>query len=247
MKKKEKSNETTVELMRLVDNLASQINELRNQITSMPNTRPTIGTVTSSRSNIIPFPGNKFYANLGMEQNRFRTEHSANLPPILAMPGRPLGKEIPDCRPMLQRDGLILLAWDKRDTEMGEQFTAYWVTSAGIPRFYASKPFSLKDLKSAYPDHKSYAAEDGIEFYGQSAPAYIVHVAPELMMSSPKHKELRTGHINLLKKTGSRVNFNYKFLLKTEKLKKSAAKKSSELSTKAQVEVSRVCPQGQAC
>jgi hypothetical protein len=140
-----------------------------------------------------------------------------NVVPIQALPGVSLPKNIPDCRPMLQRDGLILLGWDIRSTETGERYTAYWVTSVGVARFYASKTLHLNDLSSARPDHKSYAAEDGIEFYGQEAPSCLVHVAPELMMSNPRHKELRLVHINKLKCMGSKVNFNYKYLLKTEK------------------------------
>ena len=160
---------------------------------------------TGYQSNIIPFPNNN------------RTNESSELKPILAKPGQPLPVGIHDFRPVLQRDGLILLAWDKRLTESGERYNAYWVTSTGIPRFYASKPLSPQDFSSARPDHKSYAAEDGIEFHGQKAPVFIVHTAPELMMSNPRHRELRLAHIEKLILQGSKVDFNYKFLLKTEK------------------------------
>ena len=164
-----------------------------------------------SSGKIIFFPGVYEY-NTG-----FKTRWPEVFTPILALPGDSLPDYIPDYRPILQRDGLILLAWDKRITEMGDRYTAYWVTSIGTPRFYASKPLSSIELPSARPDHKSYAAEDGIEFYGQEAPEYMVHVAPELMMSNPRHGELRQIHIDKLKYQGSKVNFNYKYLLKTEK------------------------------
>ena len=138
---------------------------------------------------------------------------------LLAAPGESLPGSLVDYRPLLQRDGLILLSWDKRVTDLGERYTAYWVTSTGIPRFYASKPLSPEDFSAARPNHKSYAAEDGIEFYGQQAPVYIVHVAPELMMSNPQHGALRLAHIQTLKEQGSTVDFDYKYLLKTEKEK----------------------------
>jgi hypothetical protein len=106
-----------------------------------------------------------------------------------------------------------------RVTAMGERYTAYWITSSGTPRFYASEPFCSKEFASARPHHKSYAAEDGIEFYDQKAPAYIVHVAPELMISNPSHKELRKKHIKLLRHLGSKVDFDYKYLLSADKAK----------------------------
>ena len=176
-----------------------------------------------SRSKIIPFPG--------LINHNKKSDFSSPLQkpsgvtPILALPGVPLPAHIPDYRLMLQRDGLILLAWDKRFTEAGDRYTAYWVTSIGIPRFYASKPLRLMDFSHACPDHKSYAAEDGIEFYGQEAPEYLVHVAPELMKSNPQHGELRATHITKLKNQESNVNYNYQYLLKTAKKRSLPSKK----------------------
>jgi hypothetical protein len=178
-----------------------------------------------SKSNIIPFPASRF--NTGCDHGISSTKQPVASLPYLATPDSILPPEITDFRTALQRDGLILLGWDKRFTETGERFTAYWVTSIGIPRFYASKPLLLAEFPLANPDHKSYAAEDGIEFYGQKAPAYIVHLAPELLMSNPGHGELRKAHINMLKLQGSKVNFNYKYLLKTEKNKKIPPEKPS--------------------
>ena len=164
-------------------------------------------------TNIIPFPGQ----GQQMIQGDFRARGNLGAKRILAVPEMQLPHGIPDFRPLLQRDGLILLAWDKRLTEMGERFTAYWVTSTGIPRFYASKHHSHHDFSAARPDHKSYAAEDGVEFFGQEAPDYLVHVAPELMMSNPRHRELRQAHINILLRQGYNVDYGYDYLLTKEK------------------------------
>jgi hypothetical protein len=226
MKKTQDSDDIAAEIKGLVKSLhdlTNEVSRLENQITKLSvashqnassvikNFLPAAARhrteghkIEGSKSNIIPW-----------------TKQSTAALPYLAAPGSSLPFGISDFRPALQRDGLILLGWDKRFTETGERYTAYWVTSAGVPRFYASRPFLLADFPFAKPDHKSYAAEDGIEFYGQKAPAYIVHVAPDLMMSNPKHRELRTDHINMLKNLGSKVNFNYKYLLKTEKSRKS--------------------------
>ena len=172
------------------------------------------GCITTSK--IIPFPG---AVKIKAESGNHGLEKSAPviMAPVMALPGEPIPTGFRDYRSVLQRDGLILLAWDKRVMEKGERYTAYWVTSIGTPRFYASKPLDIVDFPLARPDHKSYAAEDGVEFYGQEAPAYIVHVAPELMMSNPLHAELRLAYIKKLKDLGCEVNFDYKYLLKTEK------------------------------
>jgi len=240
MKKAQDSNEIAAEIEGLVkslQDLASEVSRLENQITKMSvtshqNASSVIKNYSSAfeqsgfasaagrKSNIIPFPGSGISIDSCHESEIPHTKQYLSALSYMAVPGSSLPPKIFDFRPSLQRDGLILLGWDKRFTPTGERYTAYWVTSAGIPRFYASKPFLLEDFPSANPDHKSYAAEDGIEFYGQKAPAYIVHVAPDLMMSNPRHGELRTAHIDMLKNMGSKVNFNYKYLLKTEKKRK---------------------------
>ena len=166
----------------------------------------------TGRPKIIPFPGTGY-----KPPEYTKPKFSEPAMEYMAMPGMPLSPDIHDYRQSLQRDGLILLGWDKRDTEAGERFTAYWVTSTGTARFYASKQYESFNFPMAQPDHKSYAAEDGIEFYGQDAPAYIVHTAPELMMSNPRHGELRTSHISKLKQQGISVDFMYKYLLTYEK------------------------------
>jgi len=167
---------------------------------------------------IIPFPGSE------------RTKSNSCNAPFLASPGMSLPPSIPDFRKFLQRDGLILLGWEKRSSVRGDRYTAYWVTSTGTARFYASMPHAQEDFHNAEPDHKSYAAEDGIEFYGQSPPEYLVHTAPELMMSNPRHGELRLSHIQSLKKEGCNVDFRYKYLLTMEKRRRSAGQKNRKIN-----------------
>jgi len=236
MKKKlQETNEIIIseikELIKSLHDLMNEVSRLENKITKMSfssrqNTssviknilpelkQPGLTAAVNGKSNIIPFSGSSHVSEIP------HTKQYLSSLSYHAAPGNSLPSGISDFRPALQRDGLILLGWDKRFTETGERYTAYWVTSAGIPRFYASRPLHLADFPFANPDHKSYAAEDGIEFYGQKAPAYIVHVAPDLVMSNPRHRELRAAHITMLKNLGSKVNFNYKYLLKTEKNKK---------------------------
>ena len=175
--------------------------------------------VSGFKGNIIPFPGTEPVSDLD-----YSFEEDNELP-YDARPGVILPPEIPDFRPSLQRNGLLLLGWDKRKNEKGERYTAYWVTSTGTARFYASKQYREADFPHAEPDHKSYAAEDGIEFYGQESPDYIVHTAPELMMSNPMHGELRKAHIKALKKEGSGLDFKYSYLLTKERSRNTLARK----------------------
>ena len=191
-------------------------------------------TVKKEKTNIIDFPSLFLSGKHGYSHESVAMESNAKKTQIfIASPGLSLPAHIPDYRPLFQKDGLILLGWDKRITESGERFTAYWVTSTGTARFFASKPCEKENFPLAEPDHKSYAAEDGIEFYGQAAPVYIVHVAPELMMSNPRHGELRTTHINTLLKKGSDINFDYKYLLSREKKRKIKARKKDKLCSEA--------------
>ena len=159
---------------------------------------------------IIPFPG-VYYPATPKKQPLARI--------ILARPGENMPESITDFRPVLQRDGLILLSWDKRLTEKGELYTAYWVTSSGVLRYYASAPVLAEYFPGAVPNHKSYAAEDGVEFYGEINPVYVVHVAPELMMSSPEKAKDRPVHITKLRSMGIGVNFDYVYLLTAERKK----------------------------
>jgi len=240
MKRTQDSNEFAAEIEGLVKNLqdlANEVSKLENQIIKMSveshqNASSVVKnfssafkqselvSATSQKSNIIQFPTSGLTVASSHESEIPHTKQYLSTLSYLAAPGSSLPSGISDFRPVLQRNGLILLGWDKRYTETGERYTAYWVTSAGIPRFYASKPLLLEEFPLANPDHKSYAAEDGIEFYGQKAPEYIVHVAPDLVMSNPMHRELRAAHIDMLISLGSKVNFNYKYLLKTEKKRK---------------------------
>ncbi|MCL2834111.1 MAG: hypothetical protein FWD78_13150 [Treponema sp.] len=136
---------------------------------------------------------------------------------ILGRPGEKLPDSIPDFRPHLQRNGLLLLSWDKRLYRKGALYTAYWVTSAGIHRYYASQALHIENFPQAMPDRKSYAAEDGIDYYGEAGPLYIVHVAPELMMSSQVKKMQRPEHIKKLKALGVQADFTYSYILTREK------------------------------
>jgi len=167
---------------------------------------------------IIPFPGTTIIEKKAAEPEKSRLANNKTTGNVISgKPDEKLPDSIPDFRPYLQRNGLILLSWDKRLYKKGALYTAYWVTSCGIHRYYASLALHIEDFPNAMPDRKSYAAEDGIDYYGETGPVYIVHVAPELMMSSRLKKIQRPEHIQKLKSLGIRVDFNYNYILTREK------------------------------
>jgi hypothetical protein len=122
-----------------------------------------------------------------------------------ALPGEPVPKGIPDMRPLLQRDGLILLGWDYSCY----RYTAYWITSAGWIRIYQSEPVRETDLPAAAPAHLATSHEIG---WGSD---YAVLVAPELF---ERHSSHRTqwyrdleAHIKKLQELGIASDFDYEF------------------------------------
>jgi hypothetical protein len=166
-------------------------------------------TPLREKPNIIPFPVRAPFLP--------RQDRPARAIPIVARPGEPFPQGIPDYRLLLQRDGLILLSWAKRNQH---QYTAYWVTSVGVPRYYASRNVDAEGLVRARPENKSCAADDGMEYYGQKAPEYMVHVAPELIDRNVwRGEDPRPEHIRKLKALGVEVNFNYQYLLTAERRK----------------------------
>jgi hypothetical protein len=219
--------EALKELSNQVQRIENQIREISGRLyaieTAPANEKPASNSegrfTEAGRSNIIPFPvsfGSPVSSEFSTRRRAVRFSYQV---PILAKPGEPLPASIPDFRLSLQRDGLILLSWVKRHTEMGERYTAYWVTSQGINRYYASGALEAEHFVSAVPAHKSYAAEDGIEFYGQDNPAYVVHVAPDLMISRRQAEDNRPEHIKKLRTLGMKADYSYRFLLTRERRK----------------------------
>jgi hypothetical protein len=196
-------SEETVFLERQISRLAGHIDEMKKE--DIP---------AKGRSNIIPFPPRGTMVNAAFAAG---LKYPARPGPIMARPGAPLPQGVPDYRPLLQRDGLILLSWAKRNRN---QYTAYWVTSTGVPRYYASRNVEEGSLARARPDNKSCAADDGKEYYGQKNPEYMVHVAPELIDRNVwRGEDPRPEHIRKLQALGSKVNFNYRYLLTAERRK----------------------------
>jgi hypothetical protein len=203
-------------------NIAGQLYDIEKESAGKKSDSETGTGPGKRKSNIIPFPGSFSRPDSPQTLRYQKSGWFSYQVPILARPGEALPASIPDFRLPLQRDGLILLSWVKKHTEMGERYTAYWVTSQGITRYYASEDLDAGRFASAVPVRKSYAAEDGIEFYGQDNLAYIVHVAPDLMISGRRTGDNRAEHIKNLRNLGMKADYRYRFLLTRERKRRNS-------------------------
>jgi len=224
------------ELSNQAFHIESHIKKIINSLNNLE--KGNIPDISDKKNNIIPFPchftgtkeANEHKTSNNFYKYPFLMNYQRKNPldtPINGRIGELLPSFIPDFRNDLQRDGLILLSWDKRINENGEKFTAYWVTSTGIYRYFASAQLDIKDFPEALPNHKSYAAEDGIDFFGQPKPHYIVHIIPELMMGNRGIIDIRPEYIKILKETGIKIDFDFKYLLTKEKKKFPERRKGS--------------------
>jgi hypothetical protein len=133
-----------------------------------------------------------------------------------------------DLRPLLQRDGLILLSWAIWEGWYGDEsfFRRYivtWVTSQGKASHYATKAVEERELAAAVPKRRG----DALFYRGAYGSRYDLHdysdrtIADYLYLAAPFDLDKKTipGFIRVLKALGSTVDFDHVFSL-------GAAKKS---------------------
>ena len=135
--------------------------------------------------------------------------------PILAPEGTPLPDGFPDLRPMLRRDGLILLSWKRLKPKYidGAVYEVFWMARSSRRRVYGAKLKPEDDISQAMPTEISrwvhaYAG-DRCRWNDPTEVIYWVYVAPEeLVLNGPDPrpeyiKGLETMGIDI----GSDVNF----------------------------------------
>jgi hypothetical protein len=141
---------------------------------------------------------------------------------VSALPGEVLPPEYPDLRPLLQRDGLILLSWAKWNNRppYGLCYRVNWVKSCGQMRRYCSSfYYDFKDIKNEDEfkgimpcQNGDYKWEEGIAgsrvWYSPDDMADIVFLAAPKLNFAP-----RDSFIQKLKEAGIKVNFDYEFSL----------------------------------
>jgi hypothetical protein len=133
-----------------------------------------------------------------------------------------------DLRPLLQRDGLILLSWAiwenwYDDGGFLRRYIVTWVTSQGKARHYATKAVEEQELAGAVPERMG----DVLFYRGAYGSRYdLPHYSDEMIadylyLAAPFDLDKKTipGFVRVLKALGSKVDFDHAFSL-------GAAKKS---------------------
>jgi hypothetical protein len=150
------------------------------------------------------------------------------------MPGEsfPIGHR--DFRPLLQRDGLILLSWALWEDWGGggnllQRYIVTWVASKGRNMRYATRAIPGKELERANPERRA----DALFYKGRFGDYFTANhdhipdriVADYLYLAAPFDLNGKTipGFIRILKALGSTVNFDITYSLTKERAKRSEA------------------------
>jgi hypothetical protein len=150
---------------------------------------------------------------------------------ISVMPGDPFPIGHQDLRPLLQRDGLILLSWAlwedwKGDGSLLQRYVVTWVVSRGKRhRRYATCAMARQELEKANPERLAdsffYKGVYGDRWWATNPSED--RVADYLYLVAPFDLNGKTipGYIQVLKARGSTVDFDCEFTL-TKTLKSNA-------------------------
>jgi hypothetical protein len=128
----------------------------------------------------------------------------------------PYGTDLPegfqDFRPVLQRDGLILICWEKHTSKEGAFFNILWAKSSGKGRNTCWSGFVREEeIPYIMPDDVEYS----YTYRDKLQKVYTVKVAPDDVLQGafsdfPKY-------VQSLKDFGITVNFDYDFNYASEK------------------------------
>jgi len=131
---------------------------------------------------------------------------------IEVMPGEPVPEGFTDYRPYLQRDGLILLAWETS----GDLIKIVWLCSNGNMNKYQTITDDKNKLSTICPDKRYAYNRWGLQYKEQ--PDFIIYAAPpDLTVNT------RDAFIAKLKASGVSTNFDYEFSLSKQKAAKETA------------------------
>jgi hypothetical protein len=137
-----------------------------------------------------------------------------------------------DFRPILQRDGLILMSWAlwldwDEDQSYKQVYVVNWLASQGKYRLYATKGVYKERLDKAVPERDGdlyfyrglYGRHYSLKSYRDiEAADYVYLVAPFDLC-----KKTIPEFIQLLRSTGSNADFDYVFSLEKESLSQARA------------------------
>jgi hypothetical protein len=171
---------------------------------------------------VIPFPA-KFTGagpQLSEEEKREQEARRRALSEIYAPYGEPLPEGVKDFRKLLQRDGLILICWEKLTSKEGTFYNVLWAQSR-LDRRCTEWSGIVREERIPYAmplddDHRSYYYSDD-----KMTLAYTVTVAPDNILDGPLSdfsayvKTIKSAGIK--NSAGNKVNFDYIFNFTAEK------------------------------
>jgi len=131
---------------------------------------------------------------------------------IEVLPWQTLPEGYTDYRPLLQRDGLILYAWEIYDDEI----RIVWMTANSKMYKYQAWVDNEKDLATLYP--KSRYDIGRYNDPTSNKADFIIYAAPSGLSANTK-----AAFITKLKEAGSTVDFNYEFSLGRQKAERERA------------------------
>ena len=139
---------------------------------------------------------------------------------ILAPEGTPLPDGFSDLRPMLRRDGLILLSWKRLKPRYigGAIYEVFWMTRSSRRRIYSTRIVPEDDINLAMPVHISvrehaYAGDLYHLWDDPTEIIYWVYVAPEELASNALDPDPRPEYIKGLEAMGIDIGSDVKFTL----------------------------------
>jgi len=175
---------------------------------------------------IIQFPTTQEARELLLGRNKPVSEPEEKKPPKKAiiqsiMPNEPFPVGHEDLRPLLQRDGLVLLSWaiwqDWYENESYvKNYIVTWITSNDKGRHYATRAIERPDITEAMPERQAdyyfykgiYGRYWGVQPLNRDIADYVYLVAPFDLTGKTVPR-----YIKLLKALGSTVNFDIDFSL----------------------------------
>jgi hypothetical protein len=124
---------------------------------------------------------------------------------VEALPWQELPEGYTDYRPLLQRDGLILFAWEIWE----DMIKVVWLASNGNMRKYQAWADNEKELETIRPERKY---DYGRYSYSEKGPDFIIYAAPAGLTVNT-----RDAFIAKLQSIGVSVNFNYSYSISRQK------------------------------
>jgi hypothetical protein len=158
----------------------------------------------------------------------WQDEKKKTIKTIIAPEGTPLPDGIADFRPLLKRDGLILLSWKQRKpfpekkavpSLPADVYDVFWVARTGPRRTYAARSILESEISKAIPNEAKnilpFAGRNRYQsdHYNQRDASLIKHwvyVAPEALVSYGK-PDPRPEYIEKLEAMGIDIGSDAKF------------------------------------